>query len=406
MSRRLRRRPSRERRGVDGNRMTSLVSVLSVLDRLVGFDTTSSRSNLELIDWVETEVSGLNARCLRLPDASGTKANLWIRFGPDAPGGVVLSGHTDVVPTEGQPWSSDPYRMRREGGRLYGRGVTDMKGFLALCLAHAGRLSRARLTRPVDFAFSFDEEVGCAGVAPMIEALAAHAAPPAIVWVGEPTSWGVVSAHKGIRDYEVIVSGREAHSSDPRFGRSAIHEAVALMEAILEIARSASTGPAPAEALFDPPWPTLTIGRVSGGTASNILARECRFTFDVRTPPDVCPDRLLAPFLTLVSETDRRLKAVDPACGVRIVRHADAPSLAFVVESPAERLLRAITGDNAVRAAAYATEAGQFQSRGFSAVICGPGSIEQAHRPDEYLDIDQLETGLAVFDRFMAMVES
>ena len=383
--------------------MTALSSVIADLERLVSFDTTSSRSNLELIEWAESRLASAGARLMRLPDPTGCKANLWARFGPDGPGGIVLSGHTDVVPVEGQDWTSDPFTVRREGDRLFGRGVADMKGFLALCLSHAPRLSQARLSRPVDFAFSFDEEVGCAGVAPMIEVLRAHSAPPALVWVGEPTLWGVMSAHKGIRDYEVRVRGLEAHSSDPRLGVSAIHEAVALMREILEVARAASAAPADGAALFDPPWPTLTIGRVGGGVASNILAGECRFTFDVRTPPGVDCDALLEPVFSAIRAADERLRARDPGCGVEISRNADAPCLAPEPDGPAERLLRRLTGDNAVRAASYATEAGQFQAAGMSAVICGPGSIEQAHKPDEYIDIAQLEAGLGVFDRFLSV---
>src|SRR5579871_2672278 len=188
--------------------MTTLAHVQDLLARLIAFDTTSRGSNLALIDWVEDFLRPLGAQLVRLPNPEGDKANLWARFGPDRPGGVVLSGHTDVVPVDGQPWQSDPWRMIEREARWYGRGACDMKGFIALCLAYAETFSSLDLKQPVHFAFSYDEEVGCAGVTPMIEDIIAHGAAPSVVWVGEPTLWGVVSAHKGIRDYEVTVTGK------------------------------------------------------------------------------------------------------------------------------------------------------------------------------------------------------
>jgi acetylornithine deacetylase len=383
--------------------MASLSTVRDILARLIAFDTTSRLSNLALVEWVEGFVSGLGASVARLPSPAGDKANLWVRFGPDVPGGLVLSGHTDVVPVDGQPWTTDPFVLAQAGegerARLLGRGVTDMKGFIALCLAHARDFAGLDLRRPVHFALSYDEEVGCAGVLPMVEAIAARAQ-PAIVWVGEPTNWHVVSAHKGIRDYEVIITGKDAHSSDPRLGASAIHEAVELMSVLRRIAREAEANP-PAHSHFDPPWPTLTIGVVHGGTAANILARECRFVFDVRSTPETDVERLLAPFFAEVEKARARLAPHGPECGVVLDMFADAPALRAEPESPAERFVRDLTGDNALRVASYATEAGQFQRAGLPAVICGPGSIEQAHQPNEWLAVSELERGLVIFDRLL-----
>ena len=385
--------------------MTSLSRVTEILAKLVSFDTTSRGPNLPLIEWVEDFLAPLGAELVRLPDASGGKANLWARIGPDAPGGVVLSGHTDVVPVDGQPWTSDPWTVREADGRLYGRGVSDMKGFIALCLAHAKALSEMRLDRPVHFAFSFDEEVGCAGVAPMVREIIDRGAAPSLVWVGEPTLWGVVSAHKGIRDYEVKVTGKAAHSSDPRIGASAVHEALELMNVLRGIARTAEAT-APAESVFDPSWTTLTIGIVHGGTAPNILARECSFVFDMRPVPGSDPDGMIAPFMEAVAKADARLKAWGEECGVGVIKNADAPPLEYVADSPAERFLRDLTGDNAVRTASYATEAGQFQRAGMPAVICGPGSIEQAHKTDEWIAVSELQKGLHVFARFLERLAS
>jgi acetylornithine deacetylase len=380
--------------------MTSLAAVREILARLVSFDTTSRDTNLPLIEWVEDFLAPMGAHLVRVPSEDGAKSNLWARFGPDVPGGIVLSGHTDVVPIDGQPWTTNPWELIEKNGKLHARGTTDMKGFLALALAHAEAISKIPLKKPVHFALSYDEEVGCAGVAPMIDEIAKRGAAPEVVWVGEPTMWGVMSAHKGIRDYEVKITGKAAHSSDPRLGASAVHEAIELLSIIRRIA-SEQEASAPKDSDFDPSWTTLTIGELNGGTASNILARECRFVFDVRSVPGNNPDEMLKPFFAEVERMRARLKPLGPECGVEINMRADAPALQVVRDSPAERFMRALTGDNAIHVAAYATEAGQFQRAGFPSVICGPGSVEQAHQPDEFVAISELERGVDVFRRFL-----
>lgn len=386
--------------------MTSLAAVRDILAQLVAFDTTSRDSNLELIKWVEDFLSPLGATLLRVPNEEGTKANLWARFGPDVPGGVVLSGHTDVVPVDGQPWTASPWDLTDRNDRWYGRGSCDMKGFIALCLAHAKTFAEMKLARPVHFAFSYDEEVGCAGVTPMIEKIMASPAAPEIVWVGEPTLWGVVSGHKGIRDYHVTVTGKDAHSSNPALGASAIHEAIELMSVLRRIAREAEANPPAAGADFEPGWPTLTIGQVNGGTAANILARQCSFVFDLRATPGLDTEAMLAPFFAEVEKVRARLARHGPECGVEIDLRADAPALERRADSPAERLLRDLTGDNSPRVVAFATEAGQFQRAGLSAAICGPGSIDQAHQPDEYVAISEMQRGLVVFQRFIERMKA
>ncbi len=380
--------------------MTSLAAAKDILARLVSFDTTSRGTNLPLIEWVEAFLAPLGAELKRVPNAEGNKTNLWARFGPDRPGGVVLSGHTDVVPIDGQPWTTNPWELTESGGKWFARGTTDMKGFIALALAHAEAISKLRLRTPVHFAFSYDEEVGCAGVEPMIAEIGRRGAAPSVVWVGEPTLWGVTSAHKGIRDYEVRITGKAAHSSDPRMGASAIHEAIDLLPVLRRIAREEEER-APARSEFDPSWTTITVGEIGGGTASNILARECRFIFDVRAVPGADPDAILAPFFAAVEAAHQRLSKLGPECGIVVEKHADAPPLRIDRDSPAEHFMRALTGDNALRVAAFATEAGQFQRAGFPAVICGPGSVEQAHQPDEFVAVSEMERGLAVFARFV-----
>lgn len=380
--------------------MTSLSRVQEILHRLCAFDTTSRDSNLPLIEWVEDLLRPLGAEIVRVPSEDGLKANLWARFGPDAPGGIVLSGHTDVVPVDGQPWITDPFEMIESGGKWYARGTTDMKGFIALSLAHAETISKLPLKKPVHFAFSYDEEIGCAGVEPMIAEIGRRGAAPAVVWVGEPTMWGVLSAHKGIRDYEVRITGKAAHSSDPRMGASAIHEAIDLLGTLRRIAREQEDN-APTGSEFDPSWTTVTVGEIGGGTAPNILARECRFVFDVRTVPGNNPDAMLEPFFDHVARVNAKLAKLGPECGVIVDKRADAPPLQLQRDSVAEAFMRALTGDNQVRVAAFATEAGQFQKAGFPAVICGPGSVEQAHQPNEFVAVSEIDKGLAVFARFI-----
>ena len=385
--------------------MTDTATVMDRLGKLISFDTTSRNSNLDLITWVEEQLMPLGFDCRRIENSEGDKSNLWARIGPDAPGGLVLSGHSDVVPVDGQPWETDPFDMTEVDGRLFGRGTSDMKGFLALCLAFAPKFAGMDLKKPIHFAFSYDEEVGCQGAPLMIDDMVQRGARPDAVWVGEPTLWQVVSGHKGIMLTKVVVTGREAHSSLPHLGVSANGEAVDLMVLLREIERDLASNADP-DSPFDPPYPTLSIGELHGGTATNILARECEFHFDLRCPPGYDPDQILEPFLEAAAEKDAALKARYPECGVEVTKYTDVPGLAPGENNAAESLVRALTGDNALRAVAYATEAGQFHQAGMSAVICGPGSIDQAHKPNEFVDKAQLAEGVKVFNDLIDHLKS
>ena len=374
---------------------------LEHLERLVAFDTTSRGSNLELIAYVEQVLGDLGVDSRRVADASGGKANLYATLGPMVADGVVLSGHTDVVPVDGQAWSSDPFQLTERQGRLYGRGTCDMKGFLALALAAAPELTARSLQRPAHLAFSYDEEVGCLGAPDLIRAMAAHLPRPRLVIVGEPTNMEAVSGHKGICTHQVTVTGKEAHSSLTHLGLSANATAVRLMQKLLDLAEQLEAG-APADSPFTPKGATLTIGVIHGGTAGNILARECRFLFDLRTPPGLDPPALLAPVFAEFDEEDARLKARFPEAGVKVERRSLTPPLAPELDGEAERFARRLAGDNGPsRAVSYAAEAGQFQGAGFSTVICGPGSIDQAHQPDEYVERAQMERGAAFMARLI-----
>lgn len=374
---------------------------IDILAKLVAFDTTSRRSNLELIQWVERYLAELNVPTRRVPNADGTKSNLMAMIGPAVDGGVVLSGHTDVVPVDGQPWSSDPWVLTERDGRLYGRGTCDMKGFLALALAAAPDLAQANLRKPVHLAFSYDEEVGCLGAPDMIDVIARETPRPALVVVGEPTDMVAVRAHKGIASFKVTVTGREAHSSLTHLGVSANMAAIKLMAMLVALSEKLEREADP-DSPFTPKGATLTIGQVNGGTAVNILARECVFIFDLRTPAGMDPVALLSDFFAMASALDAEIKARAPEGGVKVERRSLTPAFAPEEDGVAETFARKLAGDNGpARVVPYAAEAGQFQGAGFSTVICGPGSIDQAHQPDEYVEISQMQRGAAFMRRLI-----
>lgn len=376
-------------------------AALDILARLIAFDTTSRNSNLALIAWVEEFLRARGVASRRVANGDGSKANLYAVVGPNVAGGVVLSGHTDVVPVDGQPWSSDPWVLSERGGKLYGRGTADMKSFIALALAHVDEALAAPLKRPMILAFSYDEEVGCLGAPSMIAEIAADLPRPAAVIVGEPTMMKVVSAHKSVRSFIVEVTGREAHSSLPEQGVSAVMEAMKLMNIVVEMGKEAK---AISHAHFTPA--TITIGRVDGGTAANIIARRCEFVWDLRCPEMAQGDAIEARFRAAAEALDAEIKARAPEGGVAVTRRSKTPGLAIDPDSEAETLARALTGDNETRVVSYAAEAGLFQQAGLPAVICGPGSIEQAHQPDEWIERSQIEEGAAFMKRLVARLSA
>lgn len=378
---------------------------LRQLERLVSFDTTSRDSNLALIAYVEAELAAIGVASRRVPNKDGQKANLLATIGPEVEGGVILSGHTDVVPVDGQPWTSDPFVLTRKGERLYGRGTCDMKGFLALALAAAPELATAPLKRPVHLAFSYDEEVGCLGAPDLIAEIAAKVAAPAAVIVGEPTNMEAVCAHKGIATFRVTVTGHEAHSSQTHLGASANMAAIGLMGYLAALAERLTAEADPAS-LFTPKGATLTIGQINGGTAVNILARECVFLFDLRTPPGLDPMKTLEGFFAEAARVDAALKARFPEAGVKVETRSMTPSFAPEPDGAAEAFARRLAGDNGPsRVVPYAAEAGQFQGAGYSTVICGPGSIDQAHQPDEFVEISQMERGAQFMTRLIEAMQ-
>lgn len=380
--------------------MPEVLSPRTILDRLVGFPTVSRDSNLALIDWVEDYLEGWGITAHRVWNDDRTKAALYAQVGPDVAGGVVLSGHSDVVPVDGQTWTSDPWVVTERDGRLYGRGTADMKGFVALSLAAVPLAVEAGIARPLQLAISYDEEVGCTGAPPMIRAMAAHLPRAGAVIVGEPSRMKVVTGHKGGAGYKVHVKGFEVHSSLLPTGVSAIMEAARLIQWAndrnAEVQAAAVT---PMAALFDPPFTTLHTGMIQGGTAHNITAADCTFSFEFRVVPGESPEGWCARFEAEVARVEARMKALRPEAGITLERFFDVPPLRPETNGGAEALTRRLTGDNAPHVVSYGTEAGQFQAEGYSAVVCGPGDIAQAHQPDEYLEVAEFDAGWAFVQR-------
>ncbi len=373
-----------------------------ILDRLVGFNTVSANSNLELIDWVEDYLGGHGVTAHRVYNADRSKANLYANIGPEVAGGVILSGHTDVVPVEGQTWDTDPFKVVEKDGRLYGRGTCDMKGFDALALAAVPVALKRGVKRPIQIALSYDEEVGCIGAPFMISEMRKTLPPAEAVIVGEPSMMKAVSGHKGGVGFDVHMRGFEVHSSLMHTGVSAIMEAAKLIDwANQQNAQLMAAEPSALAAQFDPPFTTVHVGMISGGTAHNITALDCNFGLSFRVVPGEDPDDWRAAFLAKVAEVEAGMKAIHPDAGITARDHFDVPGLRPEEDGPAEHLVRRLTGDNGTHVVSYGTEAGQFQREDYSAIICGPGDIAQAHQPNEFLSIDQFQQGAAFMERLV-----
>ena len=374
-----------------------------ILARLVSFPTVSRESNLDLVDWVEDWLDGHGIGAHRVWNAERTKAALYAHVGPEIEGGVVLSGHTDVVPVDGQDWSSDPWALTERNGKLYGRGAVDMKGFDALALWAMAEASKGDLKRPLQIALSYDEEVGCTGAPPMIDAMVAHLPKASALIVGEPSMMKVVTGHKGGIGFATHVKGYEVHSSIMHRGVSAIHEAARLIVWANEVnAANRAAEPGPLAAIFEPPWTTLHVGQIEGGTAHNITAADCRFGFDFRVVPGETMEDWEARYRAKVAEVEAGMKAIRPEAAIVLEPYFRVPPLQPEEDGAAEALARRLTGDNGQAVVSFGTEAGQFQERGLSAVVCGPGDIAQAHQADEFITLEQFEAGHGFMRRLLA----
>jgi acetylornithine deacetylase len=368
---------------------------IDLIHRLVGFDTVSVHSNLALIHYVRDYLRDLGIDSRLTFDAEGKKANLLAAIGPNVPGGIVLSGHTDVVPVAGQPWESDPFTVAERDGRLYGRGTADMKSFLAIALALAPEFRAAKLRVPIYLALSYDEEVGCLGVGKLLDDLAAALPRPAAAIIGEPTLMKLINRHKGFQSFTTTVTGRDGHSSGTHRGVNAIAYAAEIVAFLSQLAAEiAAKGPF--DDGFDPPYTTINVGAVRGGTAINIIARQCSFDWEFRPIPGFDPEPLRRRFDAFIAESIQpRMRAVAPEAGVVTIQDSGSPPLVPEADSPAEALVRLLTGANIAGAVSFGTEASHFQESGIPAVICGPGSIEQGHQPNEFIALDQVDACIA-----------
>jgi acetylornithine deacetylase len=374
---------------------------LALIERLISFDTTSRGSNLGLIEWARDYLKNLGIASRLTYDAAGNKANLFATVEKGDKPGIVLSGHTDVVPVDGQNWSSDPFKATLRGDRLYGRGACDMKSYLAVVLGMAPRFAAANLKAPIHFALSYDEEVGCVGARGLLEDLARNNIRPAGAVIGEPTSMQPVIAHKGKRSYQCCVRGKEAHSALTPQGVNAIEYAARIIGYIRHMAERMRDCE-PRDYGFDVPFTTLQTGVISGGTAGNIVPRECVFHFEFRYLPGADPDALEREIKDYAEQVILpEMQRTDPGTAISFETKAEIPGLNTTEEEEVTRLAQALSRNKSASKVAYATEGGLFQQAGIPAIICGPGSIAQAHKPDEYVTLEQVALCESFMDRLL-----
>lgn len=380
-------------------------STKELLARLVAFDTTSHKSNIEIQRFIADYLAQHGVAAELITSDDGEKASLFATIGPRDVGGVALSGHTDVVPVTGQAWDSDPFHLTEKDGRLYGRGTTDMKGYLACVLAAVPDFKRRTLKAPIHLAFSYDEEIGCIGVRPMIARLGRDLPRPRMVFVGEPTSMTVVDAHKGPVRWQATISGRAAHSSMAPLGVNAIHYASTLIGELAAI--EAELKESTIDPRFDPPYATLQVTEIDGGTASNIVPVTCRLGFEIRATPGLDVEAIEARLRRFAEERCLPgMRAVAPEADIDIHQSNRVPPFGADRSSEVVTLAMKLAGHNSTHAVSYATEAGLFQNGGAPAVICGPGDISQAHTANEWIAESELEKCSAFMRRLAEWAET
>ena len=380
-------------------------TVQELLAKLVGFDTTSAKSNLALIAFVKDTLKSHGIESTLVPSPDGAKADLFATIGLKHHGGIGLSGHSDCVPVEGQRWTTDPFTLSERDGKLYGRGTCDMKGFLACVLASVPLFKARTLKEPVHIIISYDEEVGCAGVRPLIARLGHNLPRPRVIIVGEPTSMKVIDAHKRIDAYRTRVTGREAHSSMPQLGVNAIAAAAALIGELERL--GADIAAKQNDPRFEPPFSTVSVGTIHGGTAHNIVPKTCEFQWQVRSLPSAASaevPRDLGVFAkTAILPTMRQ---VTQEAAIETAAEGSVPAFVAAPQSEAVALALQLTGAHATHAVSYTTEAGLFEQAGVPAVVCGPGNIAQAHAADEYVSIAQLDSCMAFLAELAKVLSS
>jgi acetylornithine deacetylase len=374
----------------------------AMLARLIGFATVSRDSNLELIEFVRDYLHELGVDCELIYNAGRTKANLLASVGPRVAGGIVLSGHTDVVPVDGQAWTVEPFCLSEAGGKLYGRGTADMKGYLASVLAAVPMFLASPLRRPVHLAFSYDEEVGCLGVRGLLEVLPQRIPAPALCLIGEPTELKPVLGHKGKLAMRCHVHGAPCHSAYAPYGVNAIEQAARLIGRLGEIGTRLAE-PQHHDERFDPAYSTVQVGVISGGTALNIVPENCRFDFEVRALPDFAPEAVANELQNYAEQTLLpAMQAVKADTSIRFEKISAYPGLATPADSAAARLIAQLCGSDDFSTVAFGTEGGLFDQAGIASVVCGPGSMDQGHKPDEFVSVDQMAACDRLMDRLAA----
>lgn len=374
---------------------TCLTDTIAILDRLVGYPTVSADSNLDLIAYAAGHLEACGATVSVRQDKDGRKANLFATLGEGSQNGILLSGHTDVVPAEPSGWATDPFVLTRKGDRLHGRGTCDMKGFVAAVLAMMPHYARLDLKRPLHVALTYDEEVGCLGARQLVEELKGEGILPATAIIGEPTGMRVIEGHKGCYEYTTTFRGTNGHGSEPDKGVNAIHFASRYISRLLKISEDLKDRASPGANRYSPPWTTLQVGKIEGGSARNVIAGHCDVEWEMRP---VRPEDGLAVKAELDAFCQEELlpemQAVHPQTDIRTSIIGEVEGLQVAAMNEARDIAQALTGSTESDVVAFGTEAGLFQSLGTSVVVCGPGSIAQAHQPDEYLEISQLEACL------------
>ena len=386
--------------------MTDILNARQLLDHLVSFPTVSCDTNLPLIDFVRDYFAQHDIDSVVIPNEDGTKAGLVAQVGPNVTGGVALSGHSDVVPVEGQDWITDPWNVVEKDDRLYGRGTCDMKTFVALAMAAMVKAKSMDLQRPLQFALSRDEEVGLLGAPDVAKCLLDNFAKVEAVVVGEPTKMQVVTGHKSCDDLQFHVRGQEVHSSRLHEGVSAVMCAARFVEWVRQQnIESQAKMPSATAALYDPPFTTLHVGKINGGTAHNITAKDCYFSIDLRCVGDERTEDWLAKIQAQIDIIEAEMQAVHPDTffNIHIMR---GPAVVPEVEGKAEALARRLTGDNGSHTVAYGTDGGHFQKEGFSVVICGPGSIAQAHQANEFIELTEFHAGAQMLERLLESLQT
>ncbi|MCZ4366930.1 acetylornithine deacetylase [Sulfitobacter dubius] len=386
--------------------MTERLTPLELMTKLISFPTVSRDTNIPLIDWVAEYLAFHGIESHRYVDPDQPKHALFAHAGPWEEGAVVLSGHTDVVPVDGQAWDTDPFTVTEKDGRYYGRGTCDMKGFDALAIWALVEAHYADVKRPLQIALSFDEEIGCTGAPPMIQAMQGVVPKGSAVIVGEPSTMQAVTGHKGGIGFNTHLVGFEVHSSLLHTGVNAIMAGAKLIEWANDVnSDNMAAKPTETAAMFDPPFTTAHVGVIEGGTAHNITAKDCKFAMDFRVVPGEDKDKWGTAYLKKVREVEKQMQDVVPETYIETSTRFDVPALQPEKDGEAEQIVRQITGDNASHKVSYGTEAGQFQEAGYSAVICGPGDIAQAHQPNEFIDVAQFEAGHDFIRRLLTRLQ-